>query len=120
MFLHLSFLHGLVVFFSIKHIPLAILFLCGYLRLYLRNHIPNSKTLHSTRYIALLPFPFYIADYYCPIDTADTRLLVPGDYLISLNEEGEGSPFGYANPACFDCRVRGGTLDPPHYWMTDE
>ena len=65
-------------------------------------------------------FPFYIANYVCRIDTAVMSELLPGDHLISLNEEGVGRPYGCSDPPCFDCRLRGGTLEPPNYWLTDE
>jgi hypothetical protein len=62
--------------------------------------------------------PFYIPNYDCHIDTVcgDLRGLAPGSYLVRY---GYGC-WGYANPACFDCRLRGGSLDPPYYWPTDE
>ncbi|MFC2116541.1 DUF4249 domain-containing protein [Bacteroidota bacterium] len=69
---------------------------------------------------------FTIQDYYCPIDTVNSEYSYQvGSYAFSLNErneEGErwGEPYGTANRACFDCRLRGGSLEPPDYWLTDE
>ncbi|MFC2081454.1 DUF4249 domain-containing protein [Bacteroidota bacterium] len=70
-------------------------------------------------------FDFAIQDYSCPIDTVEDLWDFPGDlYIISLNinEEGErrGEPYGTSYRGCFDCRLRGGTLEPPYYWLTDE
>jgi len=69
-------------------------------------------------------FGFYTRDYYCPIDTVDDvdfLHMEVGTYMISLEpEEGVGPPYGSADQACFDCRLRGGSLEPPDYWMIDE
>ena len=64
-------------------------------------------------------FPFYVTNYNCRIvPVSSMREVPPGSYLhYPDNPEDD---WGYANPACFDCRLRGGVLEPPHYWPTDE
>ena len=39
-----------------------------------------------------------------------------GGVMMSFNP----SLWGTADKDCFDCRLRGGSLDPPYYWPTDE
>ncbi|MFC2081090.1 DUF4249 domain-containing protein [Bacteroidota bacterium] len=74
---------------------------------------------------------FAIQNYYCPIDTLPIDSvsyysdLPVGTYMISVaepNEEGEqiGEPYGTSYRRCFDCRERGGSLEPPLYWLIDE
>ena len=67
-------------------------------------------------------FYFRIYDYSCAIDTVINFDDLGGSYyMISLNQEDEvGPPYGYANRFCFDCRERGGSLEPPDYWNEDE
>ncbi len=67
-------------------------------------------------------FYFHFYDYSCAIDTVVNFDDMGGSfYLISLDQEDEvGPPYGYANRFCFDCRERGGSLEPPDYWNEDE
>jgi len=63
-------------------------------------------------------FNFPIWRSICRLDTAFTEIDIPvGSYAISLNEmSSSGPPYGYTSPECFDCRLLGGTLEPPFYW----
>jgi len=68
---------------------------------------------------------FTIQDYYCPIDTVEELIYIEIDlYMIGLgiNAAGMrvGPPYGKSTSGCFDCRERGGSLEPPLYWLIDE
>lgn len=41
-------------------------------------------------------------------------------YMYSLSPMGFGPPYGTADPACFNCELRGGTIVPPDYWYEDD
>ena len=67
-------------------------------------------------------FNFFFYDYSCVMDTVVNFDELGGSYyMISLDQDEEvGPPYGYANRFCFDCRERGGSLEPPDYWNEDE
>ena len=41
-------------------------------------------------------------------------------YMYSLSPLGSGPPYVTAQPDCFNCRLRGGTTEPPDYWYDDD
>ncbi len=68
-------------------------------------------------------FDFPIPRPTCDLDTISSFSELQGGlyYLISLNEFlGVGPPYGTAHPACFNCRLRGGTTEPPEWWYDEK
>jgi len=66
------------------------------------------------------PFPIYVLDAPCWLELAVLDNLESGSFMVSVDEDGIGPPFGSGNNECFDCRLQGGSLEPPVYWQTDE
>jgi len=67
--------------------------------------------------------PFVYRRTLCQLDTIDdpVGLSTEYPYLISLSPLTEyGPPYGYTSIDCFDCRLRGGTIEPPEYWADYE
>jgi len=60
---------------------------------------------------------------YCEVDTVqhveELALRFPY-YLFSMAPMGIGPPYATSEPECFDCRMRGGTTEPPDFWNEDE
>lgn len=57
----------------------------------------------------------------CWLDLADLDNLEPGTFLVSVDLDGMGPPYGFSTGnLCFDCRTKGGSLEPPVYWQMDE
>lgn len=69
-------------------------------------------------------FDFSIQYYKCRLDTiTNLREQLGGNnlvYMISLNEDGSGPPYGMSDPGCFDCTVRGGTTTIPDFWKEND
>jgi hypothetical protein len=64
-------------------------------------------------------FEFPIAEFDCPLDTANSLEDFDVDYpylMYSLSPFGRGSPFGYSYRECHDCTYRGGVTTKPDYW----
>lgn len=66
------------------------------------------------------PFLMYILDAPCWLELANLDELESGSYMVSVDEDGMGPPYGTGDKDCFDCRLLGGILEPPAYWQTDE
>lgn len=66
------------------------------------------------------PFLMYIMDTPCWLEFANLDELESGSYMVSVDEDGMGPPYGTGDKDCFDCRLLGGILEPPAYWQTDE
>lgn len=66
------------------------------------------------------PFLMYILDAPCWLELANLDELESGSYMVSVDEDGMGPPYGTGDKNCFDCRLLGGILEPPAYWQTDE
>ena len=62
----------------------------------------------------------YILDAPCWLELADLDNLEAGSYMVSVDEDRLGPPYGTGKKECFDCRLLGGILDPPLNWQTDE
>jgi hypothetical protein len=63
----------------------------------------------------------YNFDEPCWLELANLDNLASGTFMISVDEDGMGPPFGYSwDNECFDCRMQGGSLEPPAYWQKDE
>jgi len=62
----------------------------------------------------------YNMDEPCWLELADLNFLESGSFMISVDEDGMGPPFGSGNNECYDCRMKGGSLEPPDYWQIDE
>ncbi|GAG83872.1 unnamed protein product, partial [marine sediment metagenome] len=69
-------------------------------------------------------FDFSIQNYKCRLDTiTNLREQLGGNnlvYMISMNEDGSGPPYGMSDPGCFDCTVRGGTTTIPDFWKEND
>lgn len=64
-------------------------------------------------------FDFPIAEFVCPLDTANSLEDFATDYpyyMFSLSPFGRGSPFGYSQKECHDCTYRGGVTRKPDFW----
>lgn len=61
--------------------------------------------------------------YYCEGDTisgiSELKDRYPY-YMYSLAPTAIGPPYLTADPECFDCRLRGGTIVPPDFWNENE
>jgi len=66
------------------------------------------------------PFPVYILDEPCWLKLAVLNNLESGSFMVSVDEDGIGPPYGAGNNGCFDCRLEGGSLEPPAHWIRDE
>ena len=66
------------------------------------------------------PFLMYILEAPCWLVLANLDELESGSYMVSVDEDGMGPPYGTGDKDCFDCRLLGGILEPPAYWQTDE
>ena len=66
------------------------------------------------------PFEMYILDAPCWLELANLDELESGSYMLSVDEDRLGPPYGTGDKDCFDCRLLGGILEPPVYWQTDE
>jgi len=76
----------------------------------------NQKWIQFER-----PFvQMYNLDPPCWLELADLNILESGSFMVSVNEDGIGPPYGSGNNECFDCRMQGGTLEPPDYWQRHE
>lgn len=67
-------------------------------------------------------FPFHTANS-CILDTADRSWELPEKYLylVSLSEkEGLEPPYGYSENGCFNCELKGGTIEVPEFWDNEE
>lgn len=65
----------------------------------------------------------YNLDPPCWLQVANLNTLESGSYMVSVDEDGIGPPYGSGingSNECFDCRMQGGTLEPPDYWLWDE
>lgn len=65
----------------------------------------------------------YNLDPPCWLELADLNTLESGSFMVSVDEDGIGPPYGSGingTNECFDCRMQGGTLEPPDYWLRDE
>lgn len=62
----------------------------------------------------------YNLDEPCWLELADLDNLESGSFMVSVDEDGMGPPYGSGNNECFDCRMQGGSLEPPVYWQQDE
>lgn len=90
---------------------------------------PDERVLGFFNVSSVTQRRIYVAEsFQFPIYDADCRLIPigPGNplgfysvheypvYLVS--ESGTGPPFANADDYCFDCRERGGSLEPPDFW----
>ncbi|MFC2116590.1 DUF4249 domain-containing protein [Bacteroidota bacterium] len=67
------------------------------------------------------PFLMYILDFTCWLEIAVLDDLNEECFLVSVDLDGLGPPYGYGDQACFDCRLLDdGILEPPFYWTEDE
>jgi hypothetical protein len=62
----------------------------------------------------------YNLDEPCWLQLADLDHLESGSFMVSVDEDGMGPPYGSGNNECFDCRMKGGSLEPPTHWQKDE
>jgi len=72
-------------------------------------------------------FDFPMRDYFCPVvDTVgleeNNYAPKPGEYVYPLEFDDAGNVVtsGFISQACFDCTLRGGSLEPPDYWLNNE
>jgi hypothetical protein len=62
----------------------------------------------------------YTMDEPCWLQLADLDHLESGSFMVSVDDDGLGPPYGSGNNECFDCRMQGGSLEPPAHWLKNE
>ncbi|MBL7110878.1 MAG: DUF4249 domain-containing protein [Bacteroidales bacterium] len=84
-----------------------------------------ASQVKEKRIIVENTFGFRIPEFTCTLDTANgvNELGETFLYMISFSRDPsypDSPPYGYGDPSCFDCRMKGGTTEPPDYWNDEQ